>query len=319
MRVPETRGFNPNWRDDVFNRHALELHLALPSMTSQNGRVWIETRLVHQETIFGRQYTYNPCRLETAVVKSSDLSQRFTAVDQEGQEISSDSPIMAAIFPPKAWMSDSGEERCMMFAAAKQAKGHILVGGLGLGIYPQFVLKLSNTVKSITIVESDPHIISLIDRGWFQCKPEHKKIVTIVKGTIEEYLSNTQRMFDTIYLDTWEDADPRFLSNVNHLIALALPHCSSSGTIQCWGYAIMVNSFIETVKTLTQQRFPWRKYRLDPALQAYANWLENQESGLSEAEILQKARFYALNTQHPFDVCERHQYFTRFSTSLTDY
>ena len=159
MVAPKTRGFDPNWRDDIFDSPALEFQLALPSATARNDGIWIETQLVHQETIFGCQYTYNPSRLQTAVLKPSDLSQRFTAVDQEGQKISSDSSIVSAIFPPKAWMSDSGEERCMMFAAAKQAKGHVLVGGLGLGLYPQFVLALNNAIQSITIVERDPQII----------------------------------------------------------------------------------------------------------------------------------------------------------------
>ena len=318
MVTPEIKGFDPSWRDDIFDSQALEFSLALPSATPRNDGVWIETQLVHQETIFGCPYIYNSPRLKTAVLKASDLSQRFTVVDQDGQAMSPDSAIAAAIFPPKAWMSDSGEERCMMFAAAKQAKGHVLVGGLGLGLYPQFVLALNNSIQSITIVERNPQIIHLMTEGWLQRKPEHQEVVTIWQGTIEDYLSTTQQVFDTIYLDTWEDADPRLLSHVNHLVTLALPRCSPIGTVQCWGYANMVDSFVETAKRLAQQKFPWNRYRLDPALQAYASWIETQEGDGSEAEILQKARYYALNTQHPFNPCERHRYFTACSTSLTD-
>lgn len=318
MRTPKSKGFDSNWRDDVFDSQSLELPLAFPAATPRNDGIWIETQLVHQETIFGCQYTYSPPRLKTAVLKASDVSQRFTVVDQDGQEMSPGSSITAVLFPPKAWMSDSGEERCMMFAAANHAKGHVLVGGLGLGIYPQMALALNSSIQSITIVERDPQIIRLVSEGWLQRKPEHQKVVTILQGTIEDYLSSTQQVFDTIYLDTWEDADPRLLANVNHLIALASGCCSPIGTIQCWGYACMVDSFVETATMLTQQKFPWNKYRLDPALQVYAAWLETQEGDVLESTIQERARAYALNIQHPFDPATRHQYFSACSTSFID-
>ena len=80
----------------------------------------------------------------------------------------------------------------------------------------------------------------------------------------------------------------------------------------------MVDSFVEMANVLTQQHFPWHRYRLDPALQAYANWLDTQEGDVAEAAIRQKARSYALNTQHSFKAGERHRYFSPFSTSYAE-
>ncbi|MBE9070952.1 class I SAM-dependent methyltransferase [Leptolyngbya cf. ectocarpi LEGE 11479] len=318
MQTLETSYFNPNWRDDVFNIQAINMSLALPEATPRNNSVWVDVQSVHSEKVFGQQHIYTPYRLITSILKPSNMAQYYTVQDEHGHTISADDSIMATIFPAKAWMSDSGEERCMMFAAAKIARGHILVGGLGLGIYPQFVLALNRPVKSLTILERDPKIIDFVTRAWLQPITDPAINITILEGTIEDYLSQTDQTFDTIYLDTWEDADPRFLAHVNYLISLAAKHCSTGGTVQCWGYAQMINTFTENVKVLTQKKFPWHEYQLDPLLQAYANWLERQKSDVPEAVIAQAAKTFALTIQQPLDTYERHRCFTAFGTSLID-
>ncbi|MEL7333131.1 MAG: hypothetical protein AAFN12_12855 [Cyanobacteria bacterium J06560_2] len=310
--------FDSDWRDDVFDAQALEIPLTLPDPTPRNDSIWVELQALHHETIFGQQHTYEPCRLETAILKPSELSERFTLADQDGRAIASDSGIASAIFPPKAWMSDAGEERCMMLAAAKLARGNVLVGGLGLGIYPQFALALGRPVDSITIVESDTRVIEIVTGAWLERKPEQRQIIEIVEGTIEEYLVNTEQVFDTIYLDTWDDADPRLLAHVNELIAIASPHCSHSGTIRCWGYASMVDAFIKTARVLTQQRFPWFGYCLDPALRAYAGWIENRAGNVSEAEIVQAAITYASTVRQPLNTYERYRCFSLLGTSPSE-
>ena len=310
--------FDPNWRDDAFDTQALEMPLALPAPTPRNDGIWVEVQALRQETIFDRQHTYDPYRLETAILKPSELSGQFSLADQDGRAIALDSGIASAIFPPKAWMSDSGEERCMMLAAAKLAKGRILVGGLGLGIYPQFALALGHSVDSVTIVESDARVIEIVTHAWLQKRPEQRKVVKIVEGTIENYLANTEQVFDTIYLDTWDDADPRLLAHVNELIAMASPRCSQGGTLRCWGYASMMDAFIATAKVLTQQRFPWFAHRLDPTLQAYASWLENKAGNVSEADIAQAARRCASTVRQPLSTYERHRCFSPLAASPSE-
>lgn len=318
MQTLETSYFDPNWRDDVFDIQAINTPLALPEATPRNNSVWVDVQPVHHEKVFGQQHIYNPYRLITSILKPSNMAQYYMVKDEHGQTLSVDDSIMAAIFPAKAWMSDSGEERCMMFAAAKIAKGKVLVGGLGLGIYPQFVLALNRPIESLTILERDPKIIDFVTRAWLQHIDGPAINVTILEGTIEDYLSQTDQTFDTIYLDTWEDADPRFLAHVNYLISLASFRCATGGKIQCWGYAQMINTFTENIKVLTQKRFPWHEYRLDPVLQAYANWLKQQKSNVSDAAITQAAKTLALTIQQPLDTYERHRCFTAFGTSLAD-
>lgn len=315
---PAAPCFDPTWRDDVFDIQAVEIPLALPESTPRNNRVWIDVRPVRYEMILERQHTYDPYRLVTTVLKPSDMAGYYTVKDGHGQIIPADDPTISVIFPPKAWMSDSGEERCMMFAAAKLAKGHVLVGGLGLGVYPQFALALHRPVESLTIIERDSEIIDFVTRAWLHRFPEHAQKVTIIEGTIEEYLAHTEQTFDTIYLDTWEDADPRFLAHINHLLALASRCCSPDGTIRCWGYAKMIETFTETMKSLTEKAFPWHNFHLDPVLQAYIDWLDTQGEDVPESAIARAAVTNALTTQQPIDTYDRHRCFTAFGTSLTD-
>lgn len=319
MQHPAAPYFDPTWRDDMFDVQAITLPLALPAVTPRNDRSWVDVRVVRHETIFGHRHVYEPCRVVTSVLKPSDMPQYYTVRDGHGHVVDVDNPLTAAMFPAKAWMSDSGEERCMMFAAAKHAKGHVLVGGLGLGVYPQFVLALQRPVVSMTIVERDPDIIALMTKAWLQSNPEHAQKVTILEGTIETYLADTERVFDTVYLDTWEDADPRYLAHINHLLALASRHCAASGTMQCWGYAKMIETFTEDMKDLTQKAFPWQNYHLDPVLRAYVEWLKNQDlDTVSEAAVTQAAKRCALTTQQPIETYERLRCFTAFGTSLVD-
>ena len=310
--------FDPDWRDDVFDAQALEIPLALPDPMPRNNSIWVELQALHHETIFGQQHTYEPYRLETAILKPSELSERFTLADQNGRAIAPNSNIASAIFPPKAWMSDAGEERCMMLAAAKLARGHVLVGGLGLGLYPQFTMALGRPIDSITIVESDARVIEIVTRAWLERTPEQRKTVKIVEGTIEDYLANAEQVFDTIYLDTWDDADPRLLAHVNELISTAFPRCSHSGTIRCWGYASMVDALVKTAKILTRQGFPLFGYYLDPVLQAYASWLEDRAGNVSEADIVQAAITCALTVRQPLSTYERYRCFSLLGTSPSE-
>lgn len=80
----------------------------------------------------------------------------------------------------------------------------------------------------------------------------------------------------------------------------------------------MVDAFVETAKGLTQKGFPWFGYHLDPALQAYASWLEDREGNVSEADIVQVARTYALSVRQPLSTYERYRCFLSCGTSHSE-
>ncbi len=316
IQIPQ---FDPTWRDDVFDQQALEIPLALPQPTPRNQSVWIAVRPVREEVVFGKHHRHETFRRVTTVLKPSEMAQYYEVRNSKKEVIPHDDPVVSLMFPPKAWMSDAGEERCTMFAAAKLAQGHVLVGGLGLGIYPQFAFALQRPIESLTIVERDPQIIRFVREAWLQHAPESQaQRVTIIEGSIETYLSQTDRLFDTIYFDTWDDADPRFLAHVNHLLSYAAPRCTPTGTIRCWGYALMLDTFIKTMQLLTKEEYPFHKHHLDPVLEAYVAWLNQQPSLPNEADIEQAARHAALSVQQSIDTYDRHRCFTAFGVSLAD-
>lgn len=132
------------------------------------------------------------------------------------------------------WMSDTPQERMMMYANAKQAKGKTLIGGLGLGIYPQYAqFGAAGNASSFVIVERDQDVIQLI-------KPILERTLkvpfVIVNETIEGFLDSTKEKFDEIFIDTWETLEPKTLPLVNHVKEKALLRLSWGGMIHLWGY-----------------------------------------------------------------------------------
>lgn len=87
MEEPTAVVFDPDWRDDVLDHQALEISLALPDPMPRSGHIWIEVRAMHHETIFGQQHTYKPYRLETAILKPSEMAQQFALADENGRAI----------------------------------------------------------------------------------------------------------------------------------------------------------------------------------------------------------------------------------------
>lgn len=89
-------------------------------------------------------------------------------------------------------MSDSPQEMFLQYEAYKNAKGRVLVGGLGLGLYANMVARKSD-VTGVVVVEIDRDVIKL-------CKPENEKIV-VVHDDIWEFIRTTKEKFDYAYVD----------------------------------------------------------------------------------------------------------------------
>ena len=314
---PDPR-FDPTWRDDQFELIALHLNLHLPADTPRNRRIWVQSAWERSESLFGESYQHSAPRRVTAIVKPSDKGKYYTLRNEHGEIQEHNSPLLDVIFPPKAWMTDSAQERCMTWMAAKEARGKVLVGGLGLAIYPQFALIMGKALESITIVESSPDVIAIVGDSWFEPLRGTRAIqCQLVQETLENYLQQSTEQFDTIYLDTWEDADARFLPHVNYLIQLALTRCAPDGQIHAWSYAMMVDTFVRDARMYVDQAFDLSEFNLDPALQAFADWREQQAaSELTPETIDRVAREIALTTVMPLADYDREQCFTPYAASI---
>jgi SAM-dependent methyltransferase len=310
--------FDPNWRDDEFTLEALGFDLALPQATPNDGKLWVVKRHEAFEFAFGQPpKQYGQPRDVTSLVTRSPLVKHYVMVERSGVETSTGDAVLDLVFPPKAWMSDNLQERCMMLAAAKETSGRVLVGGLGLGVYPQMLFALGRPVTSITIVDESEDVIALVHPQWMRNLTEQQRSqVSVVRQRIQSYareVSQAER-FDTIFLDIWNDADPRWLPSANAVIAQCVPLCAPGGRILCWGYALMVDAFVRDALLYVEKEFPMAEFNLDPGLERFGLWSSEHPTATTE-ERAAVARDIAITTTTEDDMYDREQFLGSYAPS----
>ncbi len=109
-------------------------------------------------------------------------------------------------------MSDTPMERESNQEILEKAHGHVLIGGLGLGMV-LLALQEKPEVERITIVETNPDVLKLIcDQltGYFSNK------VQVVQDDAFTF-SGYGWKFNTIYMDIWPDYGEHLKSQMNVL------------------------------------------------------------------------------------------------------
>jgi hypothetical protein len=150
----------------------------------------------------------------------------------------------------KLWMSDTPQERMMMYNNALASRGHILIGGLGLGMYPQYA---APRARRFTIVEHSRAVAEIVAPMLGTALTERLRPVPyeILVRDVEVFLSaEPTARYDTIFLDTWESLDAKLLPHVNRLRDLAIRHLAPDGRILLWGYRWMVRLFEDACRQL---------------------------------------------------------------------
>ncbi len=101
-------------------------------------------------------------------------------------------PVYKLYNEKRLLMSDSPQEMFLQYEEYKQAKGRVLIAGLGLGMSPTLFAE-KDEVTEVIVVEIEKDVIKL-------CKPKNKKI-KIINDDIWEFLKKTKEKFDFIYID----------------------------------------------------------------------------------------------------------------------
>lgn len=101
----------------------------------------------------------------------------------------------------KGWwdpvMSDTPSERFDHYEVWKNARGKVLINGLGLGLITG-AIALKSIVTSITVIEIDQDLIDLVGPYWLSKFPEKIKIIC------EDALAFTpQERYDVVWHDIW--------------------------------------------------------------------------------------------------------------------
>jgi hypothetical protein len=179
------------------------------------------------------------------------------------------------LFDPdgRLWMSNTPQERIMMYNNGRRSRGHVLVGGLGLGLYPQYaVAGAAGEAVRFTVIERSPVVRGIVEPTLSTALDVPLEVRT---GDIEAVLSGpVSARYDTIFLDTWETLDAAHLPAINRLRDLALRHLAPGGLVLLWGYRWMVRLYEEACRQLLAvapaQRRSWLTTQAGASPQAIA-------------------------------------------------
>ena len=202
--------FDPQWKDDRLFIEAMQVPLILPEASDINQDYFIRKKFSFEEDFFGESYLHGEKHAITGLFYRYSTKKSMVFRNQDEERVEMPKNALDMVFPPKALMTDSLQERSMMYCAALEAKGNILVGGLGLCIYPQMVIQLGRAVDKITVVDNCQEIIDLVWNNFQKTAPDdilHK--INIVHDDIYNYLEYCNEEYDTIYLDIWGDMEFR--------------------------------------------------------------------------------------------------------------
>jgi hypothetical protein len=229
--------FDPTFDDTAWTTGWLETPIALPPPGLHASGYRIVQTTMREADVFGRPFhltTPFDCR---------------ALLDPEG----------------RLWMSTTPQEHIMMYHNALRSQGHVLVGGLGLGLYPQYAeaghthAGHGGTATRFTVIERSPEVRAIMEPFLTHVL---RSPFAVHEGDIETYLAGpvTDR-YDTIFLDTWDALDAVELPAINRLRDLAVRHLAPGGRILLWGYRWMVRLFEEACTQVLSiaplRRRPW--------------------------------------------------------------
>lgn len=133
-------------------------------------------------------------------------------------------PILELTEDGDTWMSDTQLEMESVEGAALAARGNVLVGGLGIGLFPTLIRK---KVKHIDIVEIHREVIDLV---FPQIATRKMRVVC---DDISHYLETTDRRYDFIHIDIWNDLLAP-IQEIDKMRELASRCLRPGGTVWCW-------------------------------------------------------------------------------------
>ena len=109
----------------------------------------------------------------------------------------------------RCWMTDAHLEQRTNRELLYQARGNVLLAGLGIGLVLPPILE-KKEVDSVTVIEQNADVIALV--------APHFKKVKVVCADIFEWEPPAKTKFETIYFDIWENIC------VDNLEAMAVLH-----------------------------------------------------------------------------------------------
>ena len=124
-------------------------------------------------------------------------------------------------------MSDTHFEALTNLDAIREAKGDVLIFGLGLGLILK-PIAAKPTVKSITVVEINKEIITAVAPHY----PDPK--ITVIEGDAYNWAPPPRTRYDYIYYDIWGSFSTDLVEKMNELKKEARKFLRRGGKVRCW-------------------------------------------------------------------------------------
>lgn len=155
------------------------------------------------------------------------------------------------------WMTDKLEELQQINEAIEgfQPHGHVLVGGLGLGILATILRDLPG-VKSVTVIERSADVINL-------CKP---KGVKVIPADILDYLQAADKAFDCYMIDTWQGTNEGTWWRDVLPIRRAIANRFGWKKVWCWAENIMLGQCRRSAQTQGGLHWHYKIFPKNPSL-----------------------------------------------------
>ena len=109
------------------------------------------------------------------------------------------------------WMCITPNEINTMKPAIENAKGKVLVLGLGLGYFP-YMISLKKEVSEIVVVEKDKQIIDIFNT--FIAPNIKNSKITVINEDAYKYLNNSKE-FDMVFADLWHNPEDGIFHYIN--------------------------------------------------------------------------------------------------------
>ena len=124
-------------------------------------------------------------------------------------------------------MSDTSMEHSTNWDVVHEARGHVLIAGLGLGMILHPILA-KKEVAHVTVIEKYADVISLVGPSV-----KHDKL-TIIEGDIYEWKPAKGTKYETIYFDIWAEQSTDCLEDMRKLHFRFRPYKIKEGWMNSW-------------------------------------------------------------------------------------
>ena len=127
-------------------------------------------------------------------------------------------------------MSDTSMERRTNYEFVKNARGDVMIAGLGIGLILENIKEKvkSGEVKSITIYEKYQDVIDLV-------YPKYNDMpLKVICQDIMEYKPSKDEKYDTLYFDIWPDICTDNLNDIAILHQRWKNHKRKGGWMDSW-------------------------------------------------------------------------------------